>query len=142
MRKTDREYYLANQEKLKEGQRIYSRNNREKIIESRKWISTRFSEGRSAAKNRGQFWNITKEQYTSLIHEGCFYCGKSLENVKGYSLDRIHPDKHYELSNVLPCCGECNFIKGYNLTVDEAQVIISTLIDYRQGVIDGRETSF
>lgn len=75
----------------------------------------------SNAKARGILWNLTDDQFKSLITKRCFYCGsepqvrktttykENTERVNG--IDRIDSSKPYTIENVVPCCIKCNKMK-------------------------------
>lgn len=68
-------------------------------------------------------FNLSIEDYTNLIKCDCIYCGAKPTNkyrmkyVDGdafyiyQGIDRIDPDKHYDIHNVVPCCINCNAAK-------------------------------
>lgn len=66
---------------------------------------------RHAIKDRNLLWEISFEQYSKLISLPCYYCNKEL-NQTGCGLDRLNNRLGYITENVVPCCKECNFIKG------------------------------
>lgn len=74
-------------------------------------LSERFSNGKRDAKMRGLTWSITKEQYATLNSKPCHYCGSKLP-MWGHGLDRLDYRKGYLLTNMVPCCGPCNKLKG------------------------------
>lgn len=93
----------------------------------------RYYVGKKTALKMGREWSISFEDWQKIIQRGCFYCKTSLENIRGYSLDRIKNNIGYRLDNVLPCCKACNTIKSNLLTVEETQVAINAILDYRKG---------
>lgn len=79
----------------------------------------RFQLGKAGAKKRGISWELTLEQYRVLILQNkCHYCDSNLSET-GCGLDRTNNNLGYILSNVVPCCGRCNDMKGQFLTYDE-----------------------
>jgi len=62
------------------------------------------------ARQRKLSMTLSLEDYTSLVAHSCFYCGDPLPDV-GYGLDRINNSEGYDLSNVRPCCEQCNRAK-------------------------------
>lgn len=96
---------------------------------------------RRNAERRGYKWELTKEEFLSLVTQDCAYCGskpkikewlanvgrspdgenirqkvKSLEKVNG--VDRRDNTLGYALTNCVPCCSTCNFLKRM-LTADK-----------------------
>ena len=75
-------------------------------------------------------FNITYEQFESLIKGNCYYCGEVPKNVfvwnerdtrsgKIYTssclyngIDRLDNDKGYLIENCVSCCTACNRFKG------------------------------
>lgn len=54
---------------------------------------------------------ISEEEWCTLIKQPCYYCGYTHTN--GIGLDRVDNSiREYSLSNVKPCCGSCNLMKG------------------------------
>jgi hypothetical protein len=76
-------------------------------------------------------FNIDIKNYEQLLKKGCFYCGIILTNIGGASLDRIDNDIGYTIQNVVPCCGDCNKVRGAVLTVEETKIAIKAILDYR-----------
>lgn len=100
-------------------------------------LSDRFGRVKWKCKNRGFEFLITKEQWAQLILNPCHYCGISLKSIKrGSGLDRIDNSKGYILDNIVPCCYECNMIKGNFLTYEEAKVVLTALKEYRASKVD------
>jgi hypothetical protein len=70
----------------------------------------RWHVGRLGAGYRGITWDLTREEYADLIGKPCIYCGNPL-NASGSGLDRLDSEGPYVLSNVVPSCWPCNYIK-------------------------------
>jgi len=115
---------------------LWRKNNPEKDKSSqkrkRRSVNYRFSYSAQAAERRKLDWNISKEDYVWLASLPCFYCAVDFSpTTSGVGLDRLDNSKGYTLSNVVACCGACNFIRGNNLTVEEMQVVSETLKHFR-----------
>ncbi len=84
---------------------------------------------------RNVFWNVTIEEFHRLTSLPCHYCSKKpSQKARHYTyngLDRLDPKKGYELPNLVPCCKECNWIKGDRLAVDEMQAVGKMLAEFR-----------
>lgn len=106
----------------------YQRANRKAIATN---IGNRYAAARLQAKNRGIFFSLTKDEYTRLSERACFYCGSSIST--GVGLDRIDNNKKvgYVLTNVLPCCGICNSIRGDKLSVGETLSAVDAVRQHR-----------
>lgn len=74
------------------------------------------------ARNRGFEWSLTKDEFKKLTQSSCFYCGSLPQNCsKSYmpgedfqysGIDRTDNLTGYVLSNCVPCCLTCNYMKG------------------------------
>lgn len=95
-------------------------------VEVNKRPGTRFTQSKYKAAKQGLEWSIGLEDYKNLIRQNCFYCDDAVSET-GKGLDRIDNDKGYTLDNVLPCCGNCNYLRGYRLTVTEMQNVVRLL---------------
>lgn len=95
-----------------------------------KSIRHRYSLARGLAVKRQLVWAINLEDYAELLESACHYCKGKL-NPTGIGLDRIDNDRGYFLGNAVPCCAECNSIKGSTLTYNEAYYILNALAAYR-----------
>ena len=93
------------------------------------------------AKRRGHIFDITEEEYYKMSSLPCSYCGCEPRELsrrgcgKEFSgwvgsgvfangLDRVDNKVGYVLSNLVPCCGDCNKSK-FKLTVDEFKSLIA-----------------
>lgn len=74
---------------------------------------------RKAAKEKG--FNLSLQQFIEISKRNCYYCGASPTPTNGHrswskqintnGLDRVDPSMGYLLSNVVPCCKDCNIAK-------------------------------
>jgi 5-methylcytosine-specific restriction endonuclease McrA len=68
---------------------------------------------KKAAKFRNISLTLSFDEYVAITHNKvCFYCGNALPIV-GYGLDRRDRSEGYHKTNVVPCCTECNRLKGF-----------------------------
>lgn len=77
---------------------------------------------RSSAKQRGIEWNLSEDEFKSLIKQNCYYCNErplrhqSVSYRDDYELvngiDRIDSNKGYSIDNCVPCCNTCNLMKN------------------------------
>lgn len=83
---------------------------------------------RGMAKRNNREFLINIVDFKELTSSTCFYCGKEPQRfsngwikskegkirAKYYynGLDRLDNEKDYAIRNVVPCCRDCNFIKG------------------------------
>lgn len=85
---------------------------------------------------RNYIWNITKDDFSKLIFQPCYYCGAPPSQiVKGCvhavlynGVDRVDNSKGYIAGNLVTACGICNRWKS-NMNVESflkhAQRIVS-----------------
>jgi hypothetical protein len=59
----------------------------------------------------------------NIFGQKCSYCGTT-ENV---GCDRIDNSKPHTISNIIPACAECNFIRGNRFSVEEMKLIGETI---------------
>ena len=114
-----------------------TRNAVKKRARDRKYSYTArggYRSGKSTAKKRGLFWDLGFEEYEQIRNKPCYYCGDQSPQT-GAGLDRIDNRFGYVASNVIPCCGSCNEIKGRGLSVEEMKFIMSQLKKFRSGEI-------
>ena len=132
-KKYARDYYIKNKEKIIATQR--SRYQARSRIERLLAVSTpiqRYSRHKRLASNRGVPFEITLEQYISIVSgQVCNYCRGPLP-ISGLGLDRKDNSRGYIIDNVVPCCRVCNDIKGKNLTYEEMRVAIEAILEYRR----------
>ena len=78
------------------------------------------------AKQRGLAVGISFETYQQLIYSACHYCSQHPSSQTRIGIDRINSCGNYEITNCVPCCAKCNFMKGslnYREFVDHARRI-------------------
>jgi hypothetical protein len=81
-----------------------------------------FYSTKHAASSRGFAFELSKEQVKTLAESSCFYCGRSQvqstfsEGSFGafnhVGIDRVDNTKGYTVENSVPCCKDCNRMKG------------------------------
>lgn len=97
-------------------------------------FTTLYNGYRSQAKMRELEFNLTEDEFKSIVLCDCFYCGKYPEQISKprerlskstehglftyNGIDRLDNKIGYIMANCLPCCGLCNQIK-MNLTYEE-----------------------
>lgn len=87
----------------------------------------RFSSCRSQCRFTRAKWKLTFEEWFPMMSQPCFYCGDKL-NETGKGLDRLDNDGHYEVGNVVPCCGACNHVRSRLFEVDEMKHILGPAV--------------
>lgn len=122
-----------NIEKRKESLKKYNNSNKAKETHKNyhKTFKGRYAYLLHSLKRYGKIYEctLTLENYCNLIKEQkCHYCdGPIFMSAYATGLDRIDNKLGYHLDNVLPCCGECNKLRGDRLSVDETKEIVNLL---------------
>lgn len=88
--------------------------------------------------------NLSLEKFCELTQQHCYHCGSApsqkylVKNVTDdlgtyiyNGLDRLDNSKGYDLDNVVPCCGRCNFMR-LNLTLDEFYKHVKKILSYQE----------
>lgn len=83
----------------------------------------RFNYVKANARKRKREFDLTREQYSTLISQPCFYCGFPNDVEISMGLDRLDNAGGYTLGNVASCCAACNLARNNNFTVDEMKII-------------------
>lgn len=94
----------------------------------------RFKASFALARMRNVPHTLIFKDYKALVVKGCHYCMRTLDCFTGACLDRIDNQKGYTLSNVLPCCPECNAIRSDILTTEETEIVINALHEFRRNL--------
>lgn len=80
------------------------------------------------AEKRSYNFNLSFDEFNSLIIQDCYYCGgtpelkdndywrgrkdKSQPNIYVNGIDRIDSTEGYTIDNCVPCCSKCNLMKN------------------------------
>ncbi len=96
-------------------------------------MNSRYSYAKCSAKQNKKPFLLTKDEYKKLASRNCIYCNSPSGGL-GVGLDRIDNDKSigYTVDNVLPCCRDCNVMRGDRLTVEETKVAVEAILKHRQ----------
>ena len=110
--------------------------NTERVIESHRinkgesGFNLLFRIYRGSAKLKNLEFNLTKEEFSGLTQQNCYYCGdepstiscktelncseesKEWSNYVYNGIDRTDNNKGYIIENCVPCCKECNYFKS------------------------------
>jgi hypothetical protein len=109
---TRKAYRKAHLEEVRLNKKQYYLENKQQVLSNHKAWRQSFkgrlqSYIRSAAK-RNIPWELTEEQFQSFYHTNCHYCNTAIDGV---GLDRIDSTKGYVITNIVPCCTQCNTMK-------------------------------
>lgn len=92
----------------------------------------RFIRAKAQAKQRGLEFVLSREEFFSLLDKPCVYCGAVSDGHTGCGLDRLDNTRGYVISNVVPCCGPCNRIRGVSLSHGEMLAAMRAVLEYRK----------
>jgi 5-methylcytosine-specific restriction endonuclease McrA len=67
-----------------------------------------------------------------MLGKPCHYCNGPT-GPTGAGLDRVDNSRGYAPDNVVPCCQECNRIKGHTVSYEHAVAILGLLTKLRAG---------
>lgn len=119
--KRSQEYYLINKGVISLRAKEYARE-----------PEARYKRAKSDAAKKGMTFNLGQFIYIELISNPCHYCGKITMGIEtAIGLDRIDNNYGYEYMNVLPCCKTCNMIRSDKLTVEEMEVAMHAVLNFR-----------
>ncbi len=92
-------------------------------------IDAQYRVYQTSSKPRRLDFSISKEQFTILVKDPCYYCGTIQE--KGFNgIDRLDSTEGYSKENCVSCCQMCNMMKGSlgpNIFVHQAEHILTHL---------------
>lgn len=84
------------------------------------YLNLLYGEVKRAAKHRKINFELTKEEFDSIITKDCFYCGKEPTLTRSdkvgipfptNGIDRFDNKTGYTVKNSVPCCSSCNTAK-------------------------------
>lgn len=90
-------------------------------------LSSRYSRARHMAGRRGIHFELSRDEYASLIEMPCRYCGDTKTPEVGCGLDRMSNDIGYVFENCVSCCEICNKAKNEFFTYDEMLILGKTI---------------
>lgn len=91
----------------------WKRNNPEYIANwSRTHANARLNALKSASNKRQIEWHLSDEEAKAMLISPCVYCDHLDLEVRVNGIDRLDSSKPYTIENCLPCCKDCNYMKG------------------------------
>jgi hypothetical protein len=63
-------------------------------------------------------FELSFEEFVVVIGLECYLCGKEFADGHSNGIDRINNKDGYKFGNILPCCGDCNYMKN-KFQIDE-----------------------
>jgi len=70
-----------------------------------------YSQYKWSVVNRGDVFDLTKNEYEDLRAQNCIYCHRPSNDKHFNGIDRMDSSKGYELGNCVSCCRDCNMMK-------------------------------
>ena len=93
---------------------------------SRKFTpATRYKNYTQHARQKNRSFDLTLEDFDQITNQICIYCGTFEPGKNHTGIDRINSKIGYTLSNCVPCCWQCNFMKSDKDILEFANKIIS-----------------
>ena len=97
---------------------------------------------KKGAEKRGLVWELSKREFEQLIQMECDLCGVSASDSEGMKhktpfngIDRRDSDLGYTLANSVPCCWDCNRMKGEE-TLKETLKHCERMLSWNRGMVD------
>jgi hypothetical protein len=94
---------------------LYTGENAHNYIHGASNKREKYWQYKGSAKRRGLSFDLTLEQFRSIVSKPCHYCGGNSKDYddrsKGNGVDRKDSSKGYEIGNCVPCCWRCNSMK-------------------------------
>jgi hypothetical protein len=78
----------------------------------RKSINSKLSASKVQAQKRHLIWDLTDDQAKDMMTSECTYCGYMNLDMITNGIDRLDSSKGYTSDNCVPCCKDCNYLKG------------------------------
>ena len=75
-------------------------------------VNPRLDAIKRSAKTRGIEWHLTDDEAKGMLISPCAYCKHIDLKVRVNGIDRLDSSKPYTLENCIPCCKDCNYMKG------------------------------
>jgi hypothetical protein len=125
-----KQYFKDNKDILNAARRIYRSENKEEFLLlerslKRRHKSLKISLRRDGVSESDPLW--VYNFYCSLLFDAvCHYCLGDL-NPTGGGLDRIDNSTGHVCYNVVPCCRQCNRIKGNDISYENMMLLSPAL---------------
>jgi len=95
---------------------VHSAWRAENAEHSAKWYRTnvnpRLDALKRAAVKRGIEWRLKDDEAKVMLTSPCVYCKHIDLEVRVNGIDRLDSNVCYTTENCLPCCKDCNYMKG------------------------------
>jgi hypothetical protein len=74
-------------------------------------VGSYYSKYKTNAEKRNYDFELSKDEYYSLIKNDCYICGKKSNEHHTNGIDRFDNTQGYTFHNSNACCGQCNIMK-------------------------------
>jgi hypothetical protein len=74
--------------------------------------SSTYNEYLQRAMKKELEFELTKEQFSKLVNDKCYYCNKENSDSHRNGIDRKNNNLGYIIDNCTSCCGQCNQMKA------------------------------
>lgn len=102
--------------------------NSRKLPKEVKKMNNKYSNYMGNARARKLDFNISREVFESIILGSCVYCNTSID----IGVDRKDNSRGYLMDNVVPCCKNCNMMKGTK-SIEEFIAHCERVIKFQEG---------
>lgn len=75
-------------------------------------ISMKYSKYKSRAKRKNIEFTLTQDLFDKITQSNCSFCNRPWTPTHRNGIDRKDNTLGYIETNCIPCCNECNFMKG------------------------------
>jgi hypothetical protein len=97
--------------KLRETEEKREREERDYNKERKANITKHYDEYVRGAMKKNLQFNLTAEQFITLVNSHCYYCDE-YDEARVIGIDRVDSECGYLIDNVVPCCAICNRMKS------------------------------
>jgi hypothetical protein len=102
----------------------------------------RYAQYRYSADNKARVFELTEEDFKSIVKKPCYLCGDSDQNN---GIDRKDNDTGYTIENSYSCCSTCNIMKqtlDHNDFIEHVSKIVPILSSKTIIPLDQRDIKF
>lgn len=93
-----------------------------------------------AAEKKLDF-ELVKDEYTWLVIENCYICGKPSSDTHKNGIDRYDNKQGYVKNNCKSCCANCNYIKRDNTYEEFIQKILQIHQNRKNDLFDNTQSN-
>jgi hypothetical protein len=103
--------------------------------------NTLYRNYRAGAIARNYEFTLSIDEFIYVTQLPCFYCGDLPKQIikmprypEGFTyngIDRVDNSKGYTISNIVPCCGICNFAKN-KMSLDEFIAMVNKIYNHNR----------